>query len=215
MDASFWHDRWAKNELGWHERDFNPALTAHIGKLGLEAGSRVFVPLCGKTRDIAWLLQQGYRVAGSELSETAVQQLFAELGVKPTATDAGALRCYSAKGIDVFAGDIFALTADQLGPVTAIYDRAALVALPPAMRERYARHLVALTGSAPQLLVCFEYDQNLMAGPPHSVPAPEVWRQYGSTYRLTLAYAHTMPEGLKGMPASELVWLLERKPGSR
>ena len=215
MEASFWHERWATGQIGWHERNFNPLLTAHFHELGLRAGSRVFVPLCGKTRDIAWLLQQGYTVAGSELSEIAVQQLFAELGVAPAVTTTGTLQRYSAPGLDVYVGDIFDLRAEQLGGVAATYDRAALVALPPPTRARYAQHLMALTNSAPQLLVCFEYDQNLMAGPPHSVPATEVWRQYGAAYRLTLAYAQALPEGLKGTPANELVWLLQRTTPQR
>jgi thiopurine S-methyltransferase len=211
MEASFWHERWANNELGWHEHDFNPVLTTHFRQLGLTAGSRVFVPLCGKTRDIGWLLQQGYSVAGVELSETAVQQLFAELGVAPQVTSVGSLTRYSVPGLDVFVGDIFALTAQQLGPIDATYDRAALVALPPGMQDRYAQQVLTLTGSAPQLLACFEYDQNLMAGPPHSVPAAAVWRHYGATYRLTLIDAHAVAGGLRGTPAHELVWLLERR----
>ena len=210
MEATFWHDRWAKNEIGWHEREFNPLLTAHFRKLGVPGGGRVFVPLCGKTRDIAWLLQQGYRVAGSELSELAVRQLFEELGLTPQVTEVGASKHYSAPGLDVFAGDFFALTFEQLGPVQASYDRAALVALPPPMRAPYTQHLRALTGGAPQLLICFEYDQSVMPGPPHSVTAAEVWRHYGDCYRLTLAEVHAVAGGLKGVtPANELVWLLQ------
>jgi thiopurine S-methyltransferase len=212
MEASFWHDRWAMNELGWHEPDFNPLLLAHFHLLDLPEDSRVLVPLCGKTRDIAWLLQQGCKVAGIELSELAVQQLFDELGFSPTVTKVGDLQRYSAPGLDVFVGDIFALDAAQLGLVDAIYDRAALVALPPAMRERYVQQLLALTGGAPQLLICFEYDQNVMPGPPHSVPAVEVWRQYGAHYRLVLVDVHDVAGGLKGItPANELVWLLSAK----
>lgn len=210
METSFWHERWANNELGWHERDFNSLLIAHFPKLAVAKGGRVFVPLCGKTRDIAWLLQQGFMVAGSELSELAVQQLFTDLALAPVVTSSGALKQYSAPGLDVFAGDIFELRAEQLGPIAATYDRAALVALPPAMRDHYTRHLVALTAGAPQLLICFEYDQKLMAGPPHSVPAMEVWRHYGARYRLTLAYAQVVPEGIRNTPASELAWLLQR-----
>jgi len=209
MEASFWHERWANNELGWHERDFNPLLVAHFHRLSLPSGSRVLVPLCGKTRDIAWLLQQGFKVAGIELSELAVQQLFAELGATPTITSSGSLQCYSCAGLDVFVGDFFALRAEQLGPVAAIYDRAALVALPPALRERYTRQLMALSGTAPQLLICFDYDQNALAGPPHSVPSAEVWQHYGTCYQLTLADVRAVAGGLKGAtPANELVWLL-------
>lgn len=213
MEASFWHERWAKNELGWHEREVNPLLTEHFHRLALPAGARVFVPLCGKSRDLAWLLHQGCNVVGSELSEAAVQQLFAELGMTPTVTGIGTLQCFAATGIAVFVGDIFALTAEQLGPVDAIYDRAALVALPPAMRGRYARHLLELTDAAPQLLICFEYDQNAMPGPPHSVPGAEVWQHYGADYRLTLVDVRAVVGGLKAVtPANELVWLLSPAP---
>lgn len=212
MDPSFWLERWTRNEIGWHEQQFNPLLTAHFATLGLRAGARVFVPLCGKSRDIAWLLHQGYKVAGSELSELAVQQLFTELGAEPTVTHVGSLKRYSADTLDVFVGDIFALGADQLGTIDAIYDRAALVALPPSMRERYTQQLLTLTRAAPQLLICFEYDQDVMPGPPHAVTAAEVWLHYGAAYQLRLLYVQPVEGGLKGVtPANELVWLLERQ----
>jgi thiopurine S-methyltransferase len=76
MQADFWHQRWAKGEIGFHESDINPLLIAHFANLGLEPGQRVFVPLCGKTHDISWLLAQGYNVVGAELSETAIKALF-------------------------------------------------------------------------------------------------------------------------------------------
>ncbi|MDY6981810.1 MAG: thiopurine S-methyltransferase [Pseudomonadota bacterium] len=209
MDTSFWLERWANNQIGWHEQDFNPLLTAHFAALELPKNARVFVPLCGKTRDIAWLLQQGYRVAGIELSELAVQQLFNELGIKPAITSSGKLQRYTAEGIDIYTGDIFHLDAQQLGPIDATYDRAALVALPPDMRARYAPHLMSLTHNAPQLLISFDYDQNLYAGPPHSVQAPELWQLYVAWYRLELLAAPAVPGGVKGLaPAHEMVWHL-------
>ena len=85
----------------------------------------------------------------------------------------GSHRRYSADGIDIFAGDIFEITADVLGPVDAVYDRAALVALPEGMRRRYAAHLAGITAVAPQLLVTFEYDQAEMDGPPFSITEEE------------------------------------------
>jgi thiopurine S-methyltransferase len=84
VDASFWHDKWQRNQIGFHEPQANPLLLAHFDSLSLRAGSRIFVPLCGKTLDINWLLARGQRVVGAELSEIAVQQLFAGLGVTRT-----------------------------------------------------------------------------------------------------------------------------------
>lgn len=210
MDAGFWHRKWETNDIGFHTSGANPHLVGYFRELSLEPGGRVFLPLCGKTLDIAWLLASGYRVAGAELSRVAIGQLFAGLGVEPEISEAGELSRYSAEGIDIFAGDIFRLSARALGPVDAVYDRAALVALPAEMRGRYAAHLVEITAGAPQLLVCYEYDQALAAGPPFSVHNEEVGRHYRGSYDLTLLASVDVPGGLKGKCAArENIWLLK------
>jgi len=209
MEASFWRQRWEKNEIAFHEGRPNPLLVRHVGALSLAKGSRVFLPLCGKTRDIAWLLANGHRVAGAELSRIAIEQLFAELGVQPSITAIGTVERYSARDIDIFVGDFFALSRQMLGAVDAVYDRAALVALPEDMRRRYASHLVEIAGSAPQLVICFTYDQRLVDGPPFSVDADEMRRHYAGTYALQALEQVDVPGGLKGKyPATETAWLL-------
>ena len=185
-------------------------LVAHAHALALPDNARVFVPLCGKTRDIAWLLSQGNRVVGAELSQLATDQLFAELGAVPDIAPAGNLLHHSAPGIDIYVGDIFDLTRDVLGDVDAVHDRAALVALPPDLRPRYAAHVIQITGAAPQLLNCFEYDQNLMRGPPFSVEADEVARLYGATYQVTLLERVVIEGGLRGKPAQDAIWVLHQ-----
>jgi thiopurine S-methyltransferase len=210
MEASFWHQKWERGEIPFHESEANPFLVAHFEKLKLAKGCRVFLPLCGKTRDISWLLGCGYRVAGAELSELAVNELFKELGLEPQLLQAGELVRYSAKDIDIFVGDIFDVSAEYLGPISAIYDRAALVALPSSIRERYTTHLMNITGTAPQLLICFEYDQRLMDGPPFSVTENEVMQHYGAMYQLKSVESKSVAGGLKGKVAStETVWLLQ------
>jgi len=209
MDPDFWHWRWQENKIGFHESDTNPLLVKHFDALSLSDGARVFIPLCGKTLDIHWLLAKGYRVVGAELVETAIQQLFAELGVEPDITEVGAFKQYSAQGIDIFVGDFFNLSDAILGPVDAVYDRAALVALPEAMRKRYARHLITVTNKAPQLLLSFEYDQSLVPGPPFSVGPDEVHEYYEGYYTITLAELVVLQGGLKGKyDCLEAVWLL-------
>src|SRR4051812_13524607 len=111
MDANFWHETWQRNQLGFHQKEANPYLVAHLKDLSLPKSARIFVPLCGKTLDIHWLLSRGHRVAGAELSKIAIEQLFSELGVKPTIIPIDKLTRYSAKDIDIFVGDIFDLTA--------------------------------------------------------------------------------------------------------
>ncbi len=209
MDTKFWLERWQNNQIAFHEGQPNRLLEEHFSSLSLAPGNRVFLPLCGKTRDIAWLLGHGYRVAGSELIATAIDQLFDELEITPGISDAGAHKHYSADGIDIFVGDFFELTADALGPVDAVYDRAALVALPDDMRAAYTRHLTTLSGNAPQLLISYEYDQSEMGGPPFSVGEAEIRRHYKKNYDLTRLASVDIPGGLKRKCAAmETVWLL-------
>ncbi|NCQ23397.1 MAG: thiopurine S-methyltransferase [Rhodobacteraceae bacterium CG17_big_fil_post_rev_8_21_14_2_50_63_15] len=212
MEAEFWHSRWEKMQIGFHEGAVNRMLATHLAALGLARGARIFLPLCGKTRDIAWLLAQEYRVAGAELSEIAVRQLFEEMDVTPEVTQTGPLRRYAALGIDVFVGDIFDLTTGLLGAVDAVYDRAALVALPEAMRGRYAAHLAAITAHAPQLLITFEYDPSVMNGPPFSLSNADVETCHGGRYDITVLAEAEVPGGLKGFcPAQERALLLRPK----
>lgn len=210
MEANFWHQKWATNEINFHQSKPNPLLLKYFEALHCGRDSRIFVPLCGKSLDVDWLLSNGHRVAGAELSELAVAQLFANLELKPSVEDIGGLRRYTAGNLEVFVGNIFDLSRELLGPVDATYDRAALVALPAAVRARYAAQLRAITNDAPQLLICFEYDQSVLAGPPFSVTGGEVNRCYGGGYRLTRLAVVDVPGGLKGKCAvSEVVWLLQ------
>lgn len=208
MEHSFWHDRWESGRIGFHEGRPNQLLVRHFSALAVPDGGRVFVPLCGKTLDIGWILSRGHTVVGAELSELAIRQLFEELGVDPAISDLGALKRYSATDIEIFVGDIFALSPEMLGPVDAVFDRAALVAMPDEMRADYATHIVDLTGAAPQLLVCFEYDQRLQGGPPFSIARDEVHRRYSGVYRITELARESLAGGMKGIPAWESVWLL-------
>lgn len=211
MKANFWHQKWEQGDIGFHESAVNPLLIEHFEKLNLAKGSRVFLPLCGKTRDAAWLLACGYRVVGAELSEIAICELFKELGLEPEISNFGKLTRYRAEDVDIFSGDIFAVSAEHLGLINAIYDRAALVALPASIRKHYAVHLMNITGTAPQLLITYEYNQLLMDGPPFSVNENEVLRHYGTSYQLKSVGSKDVAGGLKGKIAStETAWLLQR-----
>ncbi|HRH75880.1 MAG TPA: thiopurine S-methyltransferase [Cellvibrionaceae bacterium] len=212
MDAEFWHTKWQNNDIGFHQPEGNPLFIKHFNALGVSPGGRIFLPLCGKTRDIAWLLAQGYSVVGAELSASAIEQLFSELGIQPSRADFGTVVLYRAPNIDIFVGDIFALTHLMLGKVDAIYDRAALVALPEPKRKFYSSHLIDIAARVPQLLICFEYDQTKMPGPPFAILESEVNSHYRQYYGLTLLDKVPVDGGLKGScEALEVVWLLKTK----
>lgn len=211
MEASFWNQKWQEGDIGFHQSEANPFLIKHFEKLNLAKGGRVFLPLCGKTRDLAWLLNCGHRVVGAELSELAINELFKNLEVEPKISRVGKLTHYSAKDIDIFVGDIFDVSAEVLGSVDAVYDRAALVAMPENMRHQYTSHLMEITYAAPQLLICYEYNQQLMDGPPFSVSEAEIQHHYASAYQVNSAESKEVAGGLKGKVASiETAWLLQK-----
>jgi thiopurine S-methyltransferase len=212
MEANFWHSRWEENNIGFHLPQPNPKLVQYFNKLNLKKNDRILVPLCGKTIDIAWLLAQGMRVVGVELSPLAIEQLFAELKVTPTKSVQGKLIHYFAPQLDIFVGDIFELNREVLGDVDAIYDRAAIVALPDDLRARYAAHLIKIAPKANQLVISYEYDQSLIAGPPFSVTRQHIQTYYQSSYQISELVRLNVEGGLKGLyPAQEAVWLLQRK----
>ncbi|MGL1919391.1 MAG: thiopurine S-methyltransferase [Hyphomicrobiales bacterium] len=206
MQHDFWHQKWQDNKIGFHEAQANKLLTQNISKLALAKGAKIFIPLCGKTLDIDWLLTKDYSVVGAELSELAINQLFEQLNITPKTEQLDGLVRYYAPNISIYVGDIFNLTSEIIGKIDAIYDRAALVALPAKTRVDYANHMMKITRTAPQLLVCYEYDQNLMSGPPFSINAAEVQTHYANAYNITLSETDKATGKVK---ATENVWLLK------
>lgn len=187
MDRDFWLERWARNEIGFHQAQPHAALARHWPSLGLERGARVFVPLAGKSLDLLWLAAQGHPVVGVELAERAVRAFFEEAGLEAEHEPAGRLTRYRSSGIELLCGDVFDLDRGTLGEVAGVFDRAALVALPAAMRADYAAHLARLADPGTRtLLVTFEYEQARMSGPPFSVSETEVQALYGAQHRIEL-----------------------------
>lgn len=177
MDPAFWRSRWQDGRIAFHEGRPNSYLERHADQLA--GRRRVFVPLCGKTEDLAFLASQGHEVIGVELVEDAVRAFFSEHQITPAITQRGELVEFAAPPITLLAGDFFATSAETLGAFDAIYDRAALVALPEDLRTRYVAHLRALAPPGTRIiLLAFEYDQSKMSGPPFSVDEHAVRQLY-------------------------------------
>lgn len=164
--SSEWIERWQVGRTGWHEEGGNKSLQRHWSV----SGKRVLVPLCGKSRDLLWLQQQGNEVVGVELSDIAVRAFFEENALDYDIVE-GELNAYVAKErpITIYCGDYFAFSG---GPFSGYFDRGALVAIQPGLRVRYVQHTRSLLEtSAASLVVAVEYDQSVANGPPFSIPA--------------------------------------------
>lgn len=184
MNPEFWHDKWERNEIGFHLKQIHPLVIKYLSTEKLKDVSRVFVPLCGKTMDIGYLLEQGKQVIANELSESAVKQLFANLSLIHSVTSWRGGLCYQAERLTVWVGDFFELTHSEVSDIDLVYDRAALIALPEEMRKSYAQHMLTLAPKAKQLLLALTYNQVEMAGPPFSVPDAEVQAHYGENKKI-------------------------------
>lgn len=179
MNPDFWHQRWHDNQIGFHQDAPTPLLLEHWPTLALPENARVFVPLAGKTRDMTWLAAQGHRVLGVELSQVAIEQFFSEHQLNPDIRTSRYGAHYSAQDIELICADAFALDEAALAECTAVYDRAALIALPEDMRQRYVHELHArLPSGCRGLLITLEYPQSEKAGPPFSVAENEVRALY-------------------------------------
>lgn len=185
MDASFWLQHWREGRIGFHRDQPLPLLLKYWPTLALPASSRVLVPLCGKSLDMIWLASQGYRVLGVELSPLAVAQFLAENHLDAKVHDSPLGHHHVTDRIEIIQGDAFGLDDTTLATCDAIYDRAAVVALPAAMRRTYAKRVYArLRPGARGLMVTLEYAQREMDGPPFSVDASEVDALLGEHFEI-------------------------------
>jgi thiopurine S-methyltransferase len=192
MDLEFWIERWNRGQIGFHRDEINPALVQGFPQLGLETEGHILVPLCGKSRDLLYLQGLGYRVTGIELSPIAIRDFWMETGITPETRSAPPLTFTHGDGITLIEGDFFKVTPQDLDPPDAVYDRAALIAMPPELRSAYVDHLVTLAQGAPILLVTLEYDQTQMSGPPFAVLGAEIQQRFGKTHRIDVIHSQAV-----------------------
>ena len=217
MEPDFWHQRWQDKLTGFHQRDINPHLASFWSRLQIKSGEQVFVPLCGKSRDMLWLRER-YSVLGVELSPIAVGDFYKENGLLAAHYRQGAFSVSERENLCLLCGDYFDLQPAQLQRVRAVYDRAALVALPADMRPPYVTRLTSLLpASVSMLLVAMEYDQQQMNGPPFSVDEKEIRGLFEEHWSIQLLHKENIlanepkfrDRGLSRL--SEKIYLLNKK----
>lgn len=220
MEPEFWHERWRSGQIGFHQTSADRTLVRCWPQLDLPAGSRVFVPLCGKSLDLVWLRDQGHRVIGVELSGVAIEAFCLENGIPARRRAVGKFELYEAPDIELYCGDFFDLSPERLGPVAAVYDRAAAISWAPHLRAGYVRHLASLLGVGTQmLLIAMEYPQSQMSGPPFSLEAAEVERLFSPCFDLkelcrTDILANEPRLRARGLSAlTEVAYRLRRRAG--
>ncbi|MDO5505119.1 MAG: thiopurine S-methyltransferase [Pseudoxanthomonas suwonensis] len=187
MEPGFWIDRWARGRIGWHRDEVTPLLRERWREVQADKGCRVLVPLCGKSVDMPWLAINGHRVLGVDLAQAGIDAYLAEQQFEPRSEATAAGPMFDAGPVQLLCADIFDVPADMLATCSAIYDRAALIALPPAMRRRYVAHVHgSLPPGSSGLLITLEYPQQEKDGPPFSVDEDEVRSLLEPAWEVTL-----------------------------
>jgi thiopurine S-methyltransferase len=184
MKDKFWHKQWQDTSPGFHQKKINPYLKKFSQELwGSLKHKKIFVPLCGKSSDMVWLLSKGVEVFGCELSEVACRDFFLENKIQFKKEKQEDFILFSGQSIHIFCGDFFKLSQQELEKLDGIYDRAALIALPEGMRKSYVAKVCDLN---PEniLLISPEYAGGGDGYPPFSVSEKEVLDLYSANFKV-------------------------------
>ena len=203
-----WLARWQEGRIGFHLPATHSALERWWPRLEIAAGAKVLVPLCGKSLDMRWLAAQGYPVLGIELARQACEQFVAEGAGDVSRYRLEHFECFRQGMVELWCGDFFHFHIDHVDHLDAFYDRAALIALPPATRQRYAFHLAQLLPpGARGLLISLERQKEQAPGPPVHVAEDEIRQLLSANFTLEVLERRAPDErGLR-----ETVWSLVRK----
>ena len=184
-----WISRWESNRIGWHAEQVNRHLNKYLDRFELSFGESVFVPLCGKTNDMQFLLEKNIKVIGVEMSNIAIEQFFSENNLDYSVSKIGQFVLYEGDGIILYCGDFFDLDSKHLENVKAIYDRASLIALDEGLRQKYAKHLSDIIEvDARILLLTLNYPQHQRSGPPFAVSKEEVKQLFNGSFDIQELY---------------------------
>lgn len=212
MNPEFWHKCWERNSIGFHQPSVHQFLTEQVSNLLSREGSanaekpNIFIPLCGKSLDMLWWAEHG-NVVGSELSDIACQDFFSENQLTPEITSEGEHQLYQFANLAIYQGDFFQLTPTQFPRFDYIYDRAALIALPPVLRQQYVNHLASFIAEGTELvLINLEYPAGELEGPPFTISA-ELVHQLFSDFKVTEVTARDLQGdqfASRALPVSKL-----------
>ena len=184
MEKEFWKERWSLGQIGFHLGEVNPHLVRQYDRLPLLPASEILVPLAGKSLDLRFFTEEGHHVTAIELSSLAIEAFFEEQGLIATQHDEGSFVFHETDQITFLEGDFFALEPSSIAAPTLVYDRAALVAMPPELQSRYKDQLIRLAQGAPIFLVTLDYPPHEMQGPPFPITEVRVNELFGTTHTI-------------------------------
>ena len=125
-----------------------------------------------------------------ELSHIAIEAFFAERALTPNRQRRGRFTRWWHETVEIWCGDLFDLTSSELGDIAAIFDCAALTALPQSSRSSYVRHLSSLLNPDSQILLLTTESGDEPSSEPSLTPDSEVVALYQSRFAIELLHGH-------------------------
>ena len=217
MKNEYWLNKWQTNDISFHENVVNPDLITYIEKLNLKSGDNILVPLCGKTKDMLWLADQGLHVFGIEISPIACQDFFSEMNISPEIKQFNNVTKFKYKNITLLCGDLFDITKNDFPKIHAVYDCKALIALPSDVRVKYVNHIISCVGTDIRILLHTRETTCEVSPPPYPVEIDEIKILYGKYFkieRLKYVSINEIPERLVNKGYTEMkeaVYLIAHK----
>jgi len=216
FNVAYWQKRWEENQIGFHRPQINPYLLNHIEKMTgqkltaepigdtaqfLENSKKTwFVPLCGKTVDIPYLLSQGFRVFGLEAAKLAIEALDQEHSLSLVYNEDTKLFTGADGLLQIYMGDLFSCPIEKFGPFDYVWDRGSFIAVEYPFRSSYVemmqRALKKSDGSwynYKYLMDSVQYDKSKFGGPPRSVDAADIEEFYKPWCSVELVESEVMP----------------------
>lgn len=213
MSNKIWKSMWKHNQFQFHQPIINPLLQQYLPQLQLSANDDILVPLCGKSLDMDLLIDSGYHVIGIELSKIAIQAYFDARNIKPQHEKKGQFIRWWHNDIEIWCGDIFNLTDNDISHVKTLYDCASLTALPSESRPHYVQHFYEKLSKQSQILLITTESADEHQLESASMIDSEVQSLYENYYQIELLHGQSSlkqdPEhpGAAIMPMDEKVYL--------
>ena len=188
MSNRIWKEMWKRNDIAFHQSQASPLLETYISRLNLPEGATILVPMCGKSLDMSLLVAMGFRVLGIELSNVAIRAYFATANQKPSRQKVGRFIRWHAGNVELWCGDIFDLTAEDIGHIHLLYDNASLTALPAEDRAKYIEHFRnRLAPDGETLLITTESPEHTSTANGNHID-DEIQSLYGGHYLIKLLH---------------------------
>lgn len=218
MDKAYWLNRWETGNTRFNEPVPHRYLVKYFDELNLSPGDSIFVPLCGKSVDMVWMMRHKHPIIGVEISPIAINDFLAENEIQALKSQEDGFCVYRHNLGMLYQGDLFTFNPACLNEIKAVYDRGCFVALPPmSIRLQYIDWLKSTLQTGTRILfISIEHNNPSIAEPPFSVSDKELRQYFNKEFSVNLLRKeeaaeikpHWQERGIKCL--WESVYLIER-----